>query len=105
VSTDSAPPSSKTRVTALLEVETCERHAIASDHVTIGRSEDNQLCLKNDVFVSGHHAEITFENGFSWLKDLDSRNGTTKNGDAVIEPVKIAPGDQITIGRTRFHVE
>ncbi|HEY9788914.1 MAG TPA: FHA domain-containing protein [Candidatus Obscuribacterales bacterium] len=108
MSAESASQSSErrsSRVCALVQVETCERHDIQGDKVSIGRNEDNQLCLKNDVFVSGHHAEIHFDDDGCWLKDLDSRNGTTKNGDPVTAPVKILPGDFITIGRTRFKVE
>jgi pSer/pThr/pTyr-binding forkhead associated (FHA) protein len=108
MSAESASQSSErssTRVSALMQVETCERHVIEGDKVSIGRNEDNQLCLKNDVFVSGRHAEINFDDNGCWLKDLDSRNGTTKNGDPVTGPVKIIPGDFITIGRTRFKVE
>lgn len=95
------------RVNALVNVETRDRYELVGERISIGRAEDNQLCLKNDVYVSSYHAEITFEGDVCWLNDLGSRNGTIKNADvlAAEAPVIIAPGDAITIGRTRLQVE
>ena len=47
----------------------------------IGSGTDNDLLLDSDV-VSAHHAEIrTAANGESWIKDLNSSNGTFVNGE------------------------
>jgi len=40
----------------------------------IGRMEDCEVYLDND-FVSRYHAEIAFENGRWWVRDLGSSNG------------------------------
>ncbi|MGH7496381.1 MAG: FHA domain-containing protein [bacterium] len=45
----------------------------------IGRDESCQVRLQ-DFLVSRFHAEIVFENGQWWLKDLNSRNGTYRSG-------------------------
>lgn len=48
--------------------------------IRIGSDPDNDIVLKDDV-VSRFHAEIRIaENGESWIRDLDSINGTFVNG-------------------------
>lgn len=43
--------------------------------VNIGRVEDNALVLPQP-YISSRHANITFQDGEYWLKDLESTNGT-----------------------------
>jgi len=64
-------------------------HELPEETVSIGRVEDNFLCLAEDS-VSSHHAEINFDGKEYHLKDLDSTNGTSVNGNAL-------KGDQITL--------
>ena len=93
------------RLSSLLAVETRERYTVNGEKITVGRADDNAICLKDDVYVSSHHAEIEFHDDEWWLTDLGSRNGTLKNSQPVVEPVTIEPGDVITFGRTKFSVE
>jgi pSer/pThr/pTyr-binding forkhead associated (FHA) protein len=93
-------------ITALINVETRERFPLsATDKVTVGRAEDNLLSLKNDVYASGHHAEIYFVDGNCVVKDLDSRNGSYKNNEPLIGEVPVQKGDIVTFGRTKFEVQ
>lgn len=65
--------------------------------LTIGREDDNAICL-NDERVSRFHAKIQEDGGRVILTDLDSTNGTRVNGNPVqIRVLRI--GDQLTIGR------
>src|SRR5579884_2796880 len=57
-------------VKALVSVETRVRYALSDGRTTIGRAEDNQICLNCDVYASSHHAEITFDGEAFWLNDL-----------------------------------
>lgn len=92
-------------VTALVNADTRERWAILPDSkLTIGRAEDNILSLKDDVYASGHHAEIFYKGEECFLTDLDSRNGTYKNNEPVTGSVLIQVGDLITFGRTKFEI-
>ena len=53
---------------------------LEKDLIRIGSDPDNDIVLKDDV-VSRFHAEIRIaENGESWIRDLDSVNGTVVNG-------------------------
>ena len=50
---------------------------------SIGLDSSNTICLP-DMLVSRKHAVFTVkENGECWVKDLDSRNGTFVNGEAL----------------------
>jgi len=65
--------------------------------LTIGRKEDNDICIDN-LAVSGHHAKLLTIFNDSFLEDLESTNGTFVNGIAVQKhPLK--NGDVIFIGK------
>lgn len=48
----------------------------------IGRDPQCELCIESDV-VSRAHAEVEFQNGAWWVRDLDSRNGVYVDGRKV----------------------
>jgi membrane-bound lytic murein transglycosylase D len=48
----------------------------------IGRSDDCEVCVKNE-YVSRIHAEVVLENGGFWIRDLDSSNGLYLDGGRV----------------------
>ena len=64
--------------------------------VVIGRHPDCEIQL-DDVSVSRYHAKITLDNGHFYLQDLNSRNGTILNGDAIVKPTRIFDQAQIKI--------
>lgn len=74
-------------------------------YTTIGRNEENSIAL-DDGFVSGSHAEISFNNGAWWLMDVGSTNGTQINGQPVRGKVQVHNGDIVSFGRVhmRAHV-
>jgi len=74
-----------------------------SKPVTIGRSSDASIVLKDDK-VSRHHCEIREWDGEFVAKDLKSQNGTFLNGER-IQVVILMPGDILKIGNTIFSVE
>lgn len=73
---------------------------------SLGRTPANTVILP-DPFVSTHHALLAWREARWWLEDLDSRNGTTLNGEPVTRPVVVSAGDLIGVGREvlRFEVE
>jgi adenylate cyclase len=67
---------------------------------TIGRSEDNNLVLR-DRWISRNHAMLQcMESGEFYLIDLGSRNGSFLNGRRVSIPVVLQHGDRLTFGQT-----
>jgi pSer/pThr/pTyr-binding forkhead associated (FHA) protein len=67
--------------------------------VTLGRGEDADLTLADDL-VSRRHARLTPSGSGAVVEDLGSRNGTFVNGEAIIGPTRLAPGDQLQLGVT-----
>ena len=65
--------------------------------VLIGRSPEADVQL-DDSCVSRQHCEIDEMNGKPLVRDLDSKNGTFINGEAVKQAV-VRPDDRITLGR------
>ena len=63
----------------------------------IGWASDNDLVLK-DSTVSRHHAEISFDNGRAFLRDVGSSNGTFVEGSRV-KGVRLSDGSRIRLGQ------
>ena len=72
--------------------------------VVIGRDPANPVPLDQDSTTSRRHAQIVEAGGMFQLQDLGSANGTFVNGARVTE-VTLRPGDEVTIGGTRFRFE
>jgi len=72
----------------------------------IGRGPNNRLRL-TDRTVSNQHAIVRMAPGQALLFDDSSTNGTYLNGQRVLQPRPLAPGDRITVGRTvlQFQME
>ena len=70
------------------------------ERITIGRREDNDICLE-DSSISGHHAAVITVLNDSFLQDLNSTNGTMINGKR-IQKHALKSGDVIVIGRARI---
>ncbi|HSP17917.1 MAG TPA: FHA domain-containing protein [Myxococcaceae bacterium] len=79
--------------------------ALPSQMVSVGRAPDNEVVV-GDPATSGHHGRIEVRNGYFWISDLGSTNGTLVNGEAVIEK-QLSSGDLIAIGQNtmRFTLE
>ena len=80
-----------------------------SDRISVGRAQDNRLCLGDAARrVSSHHAEVLRHGDQYLLRDLGSTNGTMINGRRVVVS-ELAPGDLIEFGAggplLRFGVE
>jgi pSer/pThr/pTyr-binding forkhead associated (FHA) protein len=82
-------------------------YLLASGVNTIGRAPDNSIQIVGDPYVSGHHAQIVYQDGNFTLIDVGSTNGTLLNGQPVPkqEPQELNPGDEIGIGQGRYRLE
>ena len=65
--------------------------------LTIGRHGDNDVIIEN-LTVSGHHARLDCREGVITLTDLNSKNGTRRNGGTITQ-CPIEDRDMITIGK------
>ncbi len=73
---------------------------IENDVTTAGRSTDGDIFL-DDITVSRKHAEIRRDGTEFSIHDRGSLNGTYVNGERV-EATKLAPGDEIQIGKFKL---
>src|SRR5438093_5399507 len=69
--------------------------------LTVGRDQENALCLGTDVGVSKRHAVILGHDQDFTVRDLDSHNHTYVNNLEVHER-RLAHGDEIGIGHSVF---
>ncbi len=76
---------------------------LTGDAITIGRSSDSSLVIKDD-YTSTHHARLELRAGSWILRDLDSTNGTLLAGSRVQAPTPVPLNTPITIGATTFEV-
>jgi DNA-binding NtrC family response regulator len=64
--------------------------------LVVGRSAPSDVEIP-DPGLSRQHARFTWDDHGIWVEDLQSTNGTKKNGERVSH-VRVAPGDEIAIG-------
>ena len=69
---------------------------ILNESLLLGRETTCGIVI-SDRMVSRFHARITPTSEGILLEDLDSKNGTHRNGDPVIAPVVLQDGDTIQI--------
>lgn len=74
------------------------------ERVSIGRHPDNDIILKDDRAISGHHAVIITIMTDSFLEDMDSTNGTMVNGRQVSKH-PLSNGDLVQIGQHHLKYE
>jgi pSer/pThr/pTyr-binding forkhead associated (FHA) protein len=71
--------------------------------MTIGRREicDIKLPFPN---ISGKHCELSFRNGYWFLRDIGSTNGIKVNGMRVVQR-PLRPGDELAIANRRYTIQ
>ncbi|MGJ3239100.1 MAG: FHA domain-containing protein [Anaerolineae bacterium] len=85
------------------------------DVIRLGRNDepDHDLTVDlnpfhgRDLGVSRHHAEITYNDGSYYIKDLGSTNGTWINGDKIppYRQIPLQDSDQLRLGHLTMLVK
>jgi pSer/pThr/pTyr-binding forkhead associated (FHA) protein len=80
--------------------------------LTLGRKDDNDLCLRNDTFVSRQHAFLIWRDGGWWLEDRESTNGSFLESqidffsdERVQGIVPLEVGQLFRVGRTWMRIQ
>ncbi len=74
-----------------------------SEPLTIGRSSDSALQIRDD-YTSTNHARLA-RWGDDWvIQDLDSTNGTFVDGARISAPTTVAIGTPVKVGATTFEL-
>lgn len=114
---DSAQADSATRVLQGTDAVTCEFvledldrtwklfRLVNRDRILVGRKADCDAVLDYDDTVSSHHCEF-YAKGQQWyVKDLNSSNGTKRNGRMIQTESVVEPKDIITVGQVRLLID
>ncbi len=76
-------------------------YPVNKEYCRIGSKPDNDICIKGDQYVSGHHALLRYEQDVLFLFDQNSRNGTFLNSLRVTQsPHIVRLGDNIRVGES-----
>ncbi len=78
-----------------------QRLALKRRVITIGRGEENEIWLDDDL-ASRAHAELVWDQGRVYIVDCDSLNGVLLNGRRIRGSAIIRPGELLEIGTHRF---
>lgn len=70
---------------------------LSTNEVTMGRDTNNEFVV-NDAEVSRKHARVSLQGGNYVLEDLGSTNGTFIEGQRLMGPHVLRPGDLILLG-------
>jgi hypothetical protein len=77
---------------------------LTSSAILIGRAPSCTLVLDDD-YSSSRHARIFPQNGYWYVEDLGSTNGTFVDGRRIEAPVAVHPGEHITVGQTTMELQ
>ena len=75
---------------------------LKKDRILIGRRDNCDIVLRYSN-VSGQHCRLTLEQGYWFVKDLESRNGIKVNGSKVIRK-RLDPGVILSIAKHEFEI-
>ncbi len=77
--------------------------------LTLGRRDDNDLCLRNDTFSSRYHARLYLRGADWWLEDCNSKNGSFVEDEAedarVSGVIELGSGQLFRVGRTWLRIQ
>ena len=72
-------------------------YELQQDEIYLGRDANNDVVI-NDAEVSRKHARLILRSGGYVLEDIGSTNGTFVNGERLMGPHMLRPGETITLG-------
>jgi phosphoserine phosphatase RsbU/P len=76
---------------------------VQDDSLVVGRAADAGLSLA-DPFLSRRHSRLFRKGAGLFVEDLGSRNGTLLNGNPVLAPTQVRPGDVIRVSNSTIRI-
>lgn len=73
------------------------------ENLTLGRRESCDICLRFPN-ISGVHAQMSYRNGYWYIRDMNSTNGVKVQGMRVQEKL-LHPRDEVTIGKRKYIID
>ncbi len=75
---------------------------LLKESLVVGRRESCDIVLRFS-YVSSNHCQLKLLNGYWYVHDNSSSNGTKVNGRRITDK-RLDPGDTLTIARLKFEV-
>ncbi|MBQ7960470.1 MAG: FHA domain-containing protein [Clostridia bacterium] len=72
--------------------------------VIVGRGKECDICI-NHMFLSVEHFQVWCDDGFWYIGDMGSKNGTYLNGSKLRKVRELEDGDKISFGELSFVFE
>jgi len=74
-----------------------------AERLSVGRRENCEIVLRFSN-VSAHHCLLTVDEGYWFVKDLNSRNGVKVNGIPLIAEMRkrLDPGDTLSVAKHHY---
>ena len=76
---------------------------LLKEQMLVGRRESCDIILRF-ANVSAHHCQLSIDNGYLYVRDMQSRNGIKVN-DVRVQERRLDPGDVLSISKHRYRVE
>lgn len=76
---------------------------LLSERLLVGRVRSCDVCLAFSS-ISAEHCELKFREGYWFVRDLDSSNGTRVNGQPVKSSI-LMPGDILRVAKNRYEID
>ena len=76
---------------------------LTKERLLIGRRGECDIALKFKN-VSSQHCRLTLEQGYWFIRDLNSRNGVKVNGLRV-QRKRLDPGDKVSVSKHQYQIE
>jgi len=76
---------------------------LLKDRLILGRREGCDIVL-NFANISGQHCRMTIEQGYWFIRDLGSRNGTKVDGRAIVRK-RLDPHCRISFAKHEYKIE
>jgi adenylate cyclase len=70
--------------------------------LVVGRRESCDVVLRFSN-VSGQHCQLLLENGYWFVQDMNSQNGTKVNGSRVVRK-RLDPGDLLAVAKQKYTI-
>ncbi len=86
-----------------LHADRGDQSYLLGGETSVGRSEEAQVSIR-DEHISRHHARFVEHDGFIWIQDLRSANGTKVNDLPVQGGCRLFHGDYVSFDKLRFQV-
>ncbi len=86
-----------------LHADRGDQSYLLGGEVAVGRSDEAQVSIR-DEHISRHHARFVEHDGYIWVQDLRSANGTRVNDVPLQGGCRLFHGDYVSFDKLRFQV-